>query len=211
MTAWQIGRWGLQCLCLVGMLGILGSCSAGGDEGCGGIENVVSCVDVTSVIPTITGGSDTSNVDALQDLCRDLNGVVTSVESFTDHQARVTFRNSQFRTASSSFDARIVGYTVVYRLNRCPNNAVGCPPLTGFTVTGNTLLVPRDTEVSTTLPLVPLRVKDEYVSRGGELGVAAPSYTATYTFTAQTIRFNDGFTITASTEFSITNFNNCGQ
>jgi hypothetical protein len=52
-------------------------------------------------------------------------------------------------------------------------------------------------------------VKNQYVQAGGELGIAAPSYTATYTFTAQTIGVNDTFTLQGSSQFTITDFNNC--
>jgi len=47
------------------------------------------------------------------------------------------------------------------------------------------------------------------VRAGGELGIAAPSYSVTYTFTAQTIGLNDTFTVRGSAQFTITDFNNC--
>ena len=78
---------------------ILVSCSAPSDDGagggCGGSEASITCIDVTSVAPTTSTG-DTTNVDAQQNQCPDLTGMVTGIETFTDHNARVTFVNSNF-------------------------------------------------------------------------------------------------------------------
>jgi hypothetical protein len=81
--------------------------------------------------------------------------------------------------------------------------------LTGFT-TGQSIVIPVGQTVTVTLPFVPLSVKNQYVQAGGELGIAAPSYSVTYTFTAQTIGVNDTFTLQGSSQFTITDFNNCG-
>jgi hypothetical protein len=100
---------------------------------------------------------------------------------------------------------------VTYTLNQggCPAAARGCPPLTGFTVSGESIVIPVGEAVTVTLPFVPLRVKNEYVQAGGELRIAAPSYSAVYTLTAQTIGLNDTFTVQGSSQFTITDFNNC--
>ncbi|MBM3222506.1 MAG: hypothetical protein FJZ47_01695 [Candidatus Tectomicrobia bacterium] len=165
------------------MLLILASCAAPGSdnpaEGCGGTEASVSCLEVGRVIPTSTVGGDSSNVDAFRVLCVDNTGNVTGAEDFTDHGASISLVNRLFPTSrtGTGFDIRITGYSVSYRLNQCPNAAVGCPPLTGFTVSGESIFVPNGQTVTTTLPFVPLRVKNEFCAAGGERGQAMPSYT----------------------------------
>ena len=213
MRRWQMTQQGLKGLFLVAL--ILASCAAPGSDGegggCGGSEASVTCVDVTGIVPTNRNG-DTNNVDALKDQCRDLNGIVTSIEPFGDHKARVTLLNKQFPTTTATdraFDVRIVGYSVPYKLNQCPAVARGCPPLTGFTVSGESIVIPAGATVTVTLPFVPLSIKNEYVLAGGELGIAAPSYSVIYTFTAQTIGLNSTFIIQGSSQFTITDFNNC--
>jgi hypothetical protein len=80
--------------------------------------------------------------------------------------------------------------------------------LTGFT-SGASIVIAVGQTVTVTLPFVPISTKNEYVRAGGELGIAAPSYSVTYTFTAQTIGLNDTFTVQGSAQFTITDFNNC--
>lgn len=212
MRWWQMARQGLQGLFLVAL--ILTSCAAPGGEstaeGCGGLEASVSCLDITQIAPT-SAGAETSNVDALRDTCRDaITGAVTGIEPFTDHNAQIAFRNTRFPTASGTFDIRILSFTVSYTLNQCPARAIGCPPLTGFTVANSTLVVPAGGTATATFPFVPLRVKAEYVAAGGELfSTSLPSYAATYVFTAQTTRFNETVTVRGSAQFTIGDFNNC--
>ena len=195
----------------------LASCSAPSDDGagggCGGSEASITCLDVTGIVPTSVGG-DTTNVDALQDQCRDQTGAVTGPEPFGDHNARVTFVNRQFPTTTSTgraFDIRIIGYSVTYTLNTrpCPAGVAGCPPLTDLPPASASVTIPAGQTVTATFPFVPLSTKNEYVRAGGELGIAAPSYSATYTFTAQTIGLIDTFTIQAGSQFTITDFRNC--
>src|SRR2546426_9009227 len=94
MRRWQMARQGLQGLCLVVL--ILASCSAPGSdnpqEGCGGLEATVSCLQITSISPI-----PTSNVDAFQDICIDpVTGMVTATETLGDHNATVTLVNTRF-------------------------------------------------------------------------------------------------------------------
>src|SRR5262245_55155807 len=83
------------------MVLLLASCSSPSDDGaggcCGGSDASITCLNVTSIVPTYLG-EDTSNVDALQDVCaRDpVTGAVTELEPFTDHNADVTLVNMQF-------------------------------------------------------------------------------------------------------------------
>lgn len=212
MRWWQMARQGLQGLFLVSLI-CMGCAAPGGEstaEGCGGLEASVSCLDIVQIAPTYLD-SPTSNVDAFPSTCRDpVSGEVTGVEPFTDHAAVITFTNTRFPTASGSFDIRILSFTVSYTLNQCPARAIGCPPLTGFTVANSTLIVPSGGTVSATFPFVPLRVKDGYRADGGELfSTFLPSYTATYVFTAQTTRLNETITARGGAEFTIGAFNNC--
>ena len=215
MRRWQMTQQGLKSLFLVIL--ILAGCSAPSDNGagggCGGSDASITCLNVTRITPTSTISGDTSNVDARQDQCRDLTGAVTSIEPFGDHNALVTLANTQFPTStgqtSRAFDIGTLGFSVTYTLNQCPAAARGCPPLTGFT-SGESIVIPAGQTVTAILPFVPVSVKNQYVQAGGELGTAAPSYTVTYTFTAQTIGLIDTFTVQGSTSFTITDFNNCG-
>jgi hypothetical protein len=208
-----MARQGLQSLFLAVVL--LVSCEGpNGDnpeEGCGGTGGSVSCLSITTIEPTSTAGGESSNVDAFQQLCREPESGAITAEEFTDHNATVTFTNTAFPTSGrvgvdTPFDIRITSYSVSYRLNQCPAAAQGCPPLTGFTVTGQSLLVPAGDSAQLDVPLVPLRVKNEFCNARGEVGTAIPSYTAVYTFSAQTTRFNENFTVTGSQEFTIGNF-----
>ena len=196
---------------------LLASCSSPSDDGagggCGGSDASITCLNVTGIVPTSLD-EVTSNVDALQDVCaRDpVTGAVTELEPFGDHNALVTLVNKQFPTSTPTdraFDIGITGYSVTYRLNQpCPAAARGCPPLTALT-SAESIFIPAGQTVTVTLPFVPLSTKNEYVQAGGALGIAAPSYSATYTFTAQTIGVNDTFTVQGSAQFTITDFNNC--
>jgi len=210
----QIIQQVLKGLFLVVLL--LASCSAPDDDGagggCGGSDASITCLNVTSIVPTYLD-EDTSNVDALRDQCRDpVTGAITGIEPFTDHNALVTLVNKQFPTSTATdraFDIGITGYSVTYTLNQpCPTGAVGCPPLTTLT-SGDSILVAAGQTVTVTLPFVPISRKTEYVQAGGELRNAPPSYTATYTFTAHTIGANDTFTVQGSAQFTIADFNNC--
>jgi hypothetical protein len=204
----------LKSLFLVVLL--LASCSSPSDDGagggCGGSDASITCLNVTSIVPTYLD-EDTSNVDALQDQCRDpVTGEITGIEPFTDHNADVTLVNKQFPTSTSTdraFDIGITGYSVTYTLNQpCPTGAVGCPPLTTLT-SGDSIFIAAGETVTVTLPFVPISRKTQYVQAGGDLGNAPPSYTATYTFTAHTIDANDTFTVQGSAQFTIADFDNC--
>jgi len=195
---------------------LLVSCSAPSDDGagggCGGSDASITCLNVTSIVPTYLD-EDTSNVDALQDVCtRDpMTGAVT-LEPFGDHNALVTLVNKQFPTSTATdraFDIGITEYSVTYTLNQpCPTGAVGCPPLTTL-ITGASIVVAAGQTVTVTLPFVPISRKTQYVQAGGDLRNAPPSYTATYNFTAHTIGANDTFTVQGSAQFTIADFNNC--
>lgn len=205
---------GLKRLFLMAL--ILVSCAAPGSDnpaqGCGGTEASVSCLEITSIAPVSAGGggANSSNVDAFQEFCTDPTTGQVTFESFTDHNAAISFSNMLFPTATTGFDIRVVGYSVSYGLNQCPAAAQGrCPPLTGFTVSSASILIPKGGAVTVTLPFVPLRTKNEFCTAVGK-SAGFPSYTATYTFTAQTTGINDMFTVTGSAEFTIGDFADSG-
>ena len=202
---------------------LLLGCEADVRDDCGGVGGVISCVSIDRIEPTSGDGSEVnSNVDAVPDLCSD-----NTFGEFTDHNAEITFSNRQFPASTGasgdgaqveidgSFLLTILSYSVTYTLNHCPENASACPPLTGFSVSpGQTFTIPNNSSATHSFPMVPLRVKEEYVSKGGEVngtqfGAPFPSYTATYHFTGRTDFFSDDIDFSGSTEFTIGDFNSC--
>jgi hypothetical protein len=217
---WMTGPKSVIGISLLLASSLLLGCDADTRDDCGGVGDVVSCVSIDSIVPVggpVGSGTETSNVDALQSACTG-----GELESFTDHSAEITFANRQFPGGDGtqvdiggSLLLTILNYTVSYSLNDCPPRATGCPALTGFSVSpGQTFTIPINGAVTQSFPLVPLRVKEEYVAEGGHLGSSQfgfpfPSYTATYVFTGRTDFFSDDIHIEGSTEFTIGNFNNC--
>ncbi|GIX47657.1 MAG: hypothetical protein KatS3mg131_1868 [Candidatus Tectimicrobiota bacterium] len=204
---WQ-GWWAV----LAGVLLLLAGCGTPGGEACGGAGDFVACLAITSIQPININEEPTSNVDAVRDVCDvDEETGELELEPFGDHNATITFANTTFPGASAGLAITIENFAVSYTLNDCPAQATGCPPLTGFTVSpGQTLVVPADGSVEATFPFVPLRVKDEYVAKGGELFSSfLPSYTANYVFTARTDLFQESIRIEGAAEFTIGNFDNC--
>ncbi|ETX09050.1 MAG: hypothetical protein ETSY2_01765 [Candidatus Entotheonella gemina] len=216
---WMIGPNRVIGIGLLAASCLLLGCEADIREDCGGVGGVISCISIDSIQPVDENGQASSNVDALPSTCPD-----GSVELFTDHSATITFANRPFPSSDSptqvntdgSLLLTILNYSVTYTLNDCPPRATGCPALTGFSVSpGQTFTIPANGSVSDTFPMVPLRVKEEYVAEGGHLGASDfgfpfPSYTATYVFTGRTDFFSDDIRIQGSTEFTIGSFSGCG-
>lgn len=214
MLKWLVG------FCTIGTLCILLGCEADVKEECGGVGDLVSCLSIDSIQPTdaITG-NETSNVDALASTCPPEG----DPEPFGDHSAAITFSNRQFPAATGDTEptvggsllVTIVNYSVSYTLNDCPARAAACPALTGFTVSpGQTFTIASNGQSTQTFPFVPLRVKEEYIAEGGQIGSSAfgfpfPSYTAHYVFTARTDFFSSDIQIEGFAEFTIGSFNNC--
>ena len=217
MRRWQMIQQGLRSLFL--MVLILASCAAPGSDnpqqGCGGTEASVSCLNILSIVPK-NSAANTSNVDAFVHVCsRDpVTGQPTSFETLTDHSADVAFSNTKFPKALGTFDIRIIGYSVFYERNGpCPSPSVAqaCPSLAPLSVQ-ETIVVPAGGTVTRGLKFVPLEVKLVYA---GNFDVRLPipvlSYTALYVFTAQTIGLNDTFTVEANREFTIADFDTCSR
>jgi hypothetical protein len=208
MTQWQQRRTWLIGLVLLAMVGALVSCGEPGGEGCGGIEDVVSCVSITGITPTNIAGENTSDVDAVRDICSvDATTGQPELEPFGAHNATITFSNAAFPGSSRSQAVTLQQVSVSYSLNTCPDGAV-CPPLPGFSQSVPTLVIPEGSTASGTFPFVPLSVKDEYVNQGGDT-TRFPSYNADYVFTGQTQFFSDTITIRGSAAFTIGNFDLC--
>lgn len=205
--AWQRTQRGLKGLFLVAL--ILASCSSQ-QQGCGGTEAAVACLDVVSVVPT-----DSSNVDAFADICtRDATtGAILTVEHLTDHTADVTFSNTKLPTvpaSASTVDLVITGYTITYTRNGpCPSPSVAqaCPPIAPLSFQ-ETIVLPADSTVTRALPLVPLTVKVDYASNfDPRLPVPVLSYTAHYVFTVRPARVgSETFTVAGDTQFEIGDF-----
>jgi hypothetical protein len=193
-------------LFVLAIAGLLTACSSPGGEGCGGIEDIVSCISVSSIEPTATAGGDSSDVDVVQDADCDNDPTTGDPEPFTKHDARVTFTNTAFPTAAGSFAVAIERVQITYQVNNCPPLA-GCPPLTAFNQAVS-LTIPADSTVTGTFPLVPISTKDEFIALGGSAN-AFPSYTANYVFTGRTQSFSDTITLQGATNFVLGNFNLC--
>lgn len=207
MKTWFVG------ICIVGVVAMLLGCEANPSEECGGLGDVVSCLSVTNVSPIDSTGNPSFNVDAVGNVCVDETGVRIADEPFTDHNADITFENSQFTTASDSFAVTLRSYSVSYILTNCPEQASGCPSLSGFEGQ-RTIVIPVGGQVSDTFPFVPLDIKAEYVAEGGEVfgnaaGAPFPSYSAQYVFTATTEPFSSDIQVVVNRDFTIGNFNNC--
>jgi hypothetical protein len=209
----QSRRW-FMGLFVLAIAGLLTACSSG-SEGCGGVEDIVSCISVSSIQPIDTAGVNTSDVDVIQDPDCDNNPTTSDLELFTKHDALVTFTNAAFPNfidpddESESLAVTIERVRITYQVNNCPPLAglAGCPPLPELNQAVS-LDIPADSTVTGTFPLVPISTKDEFVALGGSAD-AFPSYTANYVFTARTQAFSDTFTVKGATNFVMGNFNVC--
>jgi hypothetical protein len=191
---------------MLGIAGLLTACASPGGEGCGGVEDQVSCVSITSIQPTSTAGGDSSDVDVTFDTDCDGDPETVDPEQFTAHSARITFNNQAHPSATGSFDVSVERVRITYELSNCPPNAV-CPPLPDIDQ-GVSLDIPEDSTVTGTFPLIPISTKDEFIAQGGSDN-AFPSYTANYVFTARTQFFSDTITIRGATSVVLGNFNLC--
>lgn len=200
-------RW-FRGLLALGVVGFLTACAvSGGDEGCGGVEDIISCVTITDVQPTATAGGDSSDVDVVFNPDCDGDFTTVDAEPFTAHNARFSFDNQAHPSASGGLDVTLQQVRITYAVPNCPFAAV-CPPLTAFTDNISQLLPEDSTGVEVIVPLVPISTKTEFLTLGGSAN-AFPSYTATYTFTARTRSFGRTFTIVGSANFVMGNFNLC--
>jgi hypothetical protein len=191
---------------MLGIAGLLTACGSPGGEGCGGVEDQVSCVSITSIQPTGTVGGDSSDIDVVQNANCDGDVTTNDPEPFTANNALITFSNQGHPNASGSFDVTVEHVRITYEVNNCPSTAT-CPPLTGLSQ-GVSLEIPEDGTAEGTFPLIPLSTKNEFTDLGGS-AFAFPSYTANYVFTARTQFFSDTITIRGSVNVILGAFNLC--
>jgi len=196
-------RW-FMGLFMLGMAGLLPACSSPGGDGCGGIEDLVSCVTITSIQPTATAGGDTSDVDVIQDDCDP--DVAVDPELFTKHDARITFVNQTHPSAAGSLDVTLERAHITYAVNICPPGAT-CPPLPEIDQPVS-LDIPEDSTVDGIFDLIPISTKIAFVDLGGS-AEEFPTYTANYAFRARTQFFQDTFTIRGSVNFVLGHFLVC--
>lgn len=196
LSAWP--SWlGLGAVALVlgcGQVGGGGQCRGGGDSG--------ACLEIASIQPTPT------SVDAFQDIC-DATVIPNVLEDFTDHAAAVTINNKPLPGApmDTVHDVTLTQYTIEYELNSCPTGT--CPQMLKTVTVNKTILVPANGTFSGDLKFVDVEKKAEYASGASSPNIH-PSYTAIYTFSGTDI-FNSPVTVRGTTEFTIGNFNNCGE
>ena len=202
----------------------LGCGEVGGSGQCGGVGDSGACIKIESIVPTYeTGGGATSDVDAFMDVCTLDDPTTpedeTEFETITDHAAEVTFRNEPIPGAPSGSiaerDVTITQYTISYSLNNCPSGAL-CPALSTVNVSGESILIPKNSSVSRELKFIDLAKKQQYAELIGDnlfpphgpASLQFPSYTATYTFQGTDI-FNDPIILQGYTEFTIGDYDNC--
>jgi hypothetical protein len=173
--------------------------------GCGD----TSGVNVTANIVPTYNGINTSDVDAVRDMCPS-----GTLEYFADHMATATITANILNPAiNPSETVHIDGYTIDYvSLADSPN----APPIQryvgneslSFTVSGN-----GTAQVTGTVEFVDLIRKVQYIqdlTSGSYQSSAAylNNYEATYTFEGHTDS-GSNFTFSASASFEIGDFNNC--
>ena len=207
------GYQGLFVLAVVGLaLGLLGcnGGSIGGSGQCGGASDSDACVRIDSITPVYLG-QNTSNVDAVRDICvRDdptTPADETVLEPFTDHNAVVMISNSPLPGVGpiSPTTVTLRDFSISYVLNACPAGAT-CPALDTLTA-AQTVTIPPNSSVALTLPFVSLAKKFEYVSKGGSL-LRFPTYVAVYTITG-TDAFHNAVSVRGAAQFTIGDFDHC--
>lgn len=176
-------------------------------ERCGDATPSGACLSVVSVTPT-TNGELTANVDVVQGKCGKASVPEDQTdEPFRDHDVAFTLRNEgpiSVRDPASYGPAVVVeGFEVTFTLNSICD---GCPLLDPLRGLGPTVTVLGGQEVKITLPLMPIRTKDEFLAKQGNAN-QFPSYSASYELRA---RDPEGeLTIEGATTFSVGNFDYC--
>ena len=174
--------------------------------GCGDSSSGVS---VTATIVPTYHGTDTSSVDAVQDVCPS-----GSPEYFADHAANATITASILNpTIHPSVTVYIDGYTIDYVSSADSLNA---PPIQryvgnetfSFIVSGNVV-----SQASATVEFVDLIRKIQYIQalESGQYHSSADylnNYEAIYTFEGHTDS-GSNFTVSATAPFEIGDYDNC--
>ena len=203
----------LCCVCFLILSGLLAGCGGGaGSPGSHGTEDTGVVLDAT-ITPTYLG-SNTSSVDAIQDIC-DV-GPPLKVEAFTDHSATlfITARALNPNTTFQLGNLYIEKYTVEYRRS---TDSIGAPPIqTDTRFVSIVIPAPVGSALSTvtsTIIFVDLLRKDQYKSdiTSGQFSSSLAflnNYTAIYTFEGKN-EYGTNFSFKVQTDFQIADFNNC--
>lgn len=190
--------------------------SGPGGPGSQGTESTGLIVDVSLAPLYLT--KNTSNVDAIQDICTAATATAVAVmEDFTDHGATLTLTtrwlNSNAKTTPGTL--YIEKYTVEYRRSE---DSVGAPPILQDTRYKTITITPSTSSGSTstttdTVTVMDLTRKSKYYSdvTSGQYSSHTSyinNYTATYIFEGQN-QYGVRFTLNAQTDIAVGDYNNC--
>lgn len=197
MTPWPKNRMWCMGLFLTAILLLLAGCPGGGSDNCGGIDDIVSCVNVTAVDPP-NAQVDIADCDA--------DGVPDP--PVAPDTVTFTFRNDAFPTfqdgvTPDSLPVQINHVSVTYD-PRCGPGQV-CPALLPHDEAVVLFIDDGGGEASESVTLVSAFTKGEYAGLIPDPDNAA-SYTANFVFAAETVGFVNGFDIEVSVPFTIGNF-----
>lgn len=202
----------LLTLCFLLSVFLLSCGNGPGAPGSSGSEDTGVKIDV-AISPNYLG-SDTSNVDAFQDICTG-----GSAEPFTDHGAQVTF-TAHLLNPNATFtpgNLHIERYTIEYRRKDDSQNS---PPIEFFEGFDRVTIVPPTgtgtSSVTATLMFFDLKRKFKY---GDDMFFVTPdvfsppfpfinNYVAIYKFFGQN-DFGTSFELEVIKEFSIGDYDNC--
>ena len=190
-------------------LGILLGCGEIGGAGqCNGVDVTGMCVTLDSIQPVNVQGENTNDVDIFQDPDCDGDPETFDPEPFGSHGATVTISANLMPGVTSPPAPGFVTwekYTVEY--DPSPTNINFAPPL-NIQEFGETIKVNADSSTESTLEMMPLPIKEQYVIDSG--GFETTSYTVIYTFTGKT-QFNQEIALKGSTSIIVGAFANCGS
>lgn len=177
---------------------------------CGAKTGSGACLMVDSIIPTYEG-ANTDSVDVVQNNCIMGTGMAATVfpEPFTDHGANVTVTNTQTDKGSVRAPAIVLqNFTIKYTVNGCPTG-VSCPALDDLVVSpGQTVSIESGASATFTLPLMPIRKKQEFIDKGGK-PQSFPGYTAQYIMTGPPDDPDAKETLVGYTGFTIGSYDYC--
>lgn len=196
----RIGLAAIAALSVTGCLNVA--------ERCGDATPKGACLSVVSVVPT-TNGEPTSNVDVVQGKCGDPSEPDKQTpEPFRDHDVAFTFKNdgplSIHDPAEYAPAVVVKRFEVSFQLNTACGG--GCPQLDSLHGLGPTVTALGGSEVTFSLPLMPIRSKDEFLDKGGDADFF-PSYSASYKI--HVADPDDDVVIEGAATFTIGNFDFC--
>jgi hypothetical protein len=199
-------------LAATAMVGLaLGCGQIGGAGQCNGVDVTGACVTVDGVVPTdpVGFGSDTPDVDAVQEADCDGDPTTVDFEKFGEHDAKISLSANLMTGVNAPPAPAYITFTS-YTIEYIPSstNLVAAPALTTQSHGPISMKVPTDgTSVTDTLEFVNFQTKKEYVDGGGSL-YPPGSYSAKYTLKGIS-QFNDDVVLIGSATFNIGDYDNC--